>query len=99
MFDWEVREQKGIKEFTPKYKLIYCIANWPLRNEGVGFKMKGKNHTKRKNCCMSVFFSSGIVNNYKKAVQSYDGSLVHAVTSAVHVVTSAVHVSFCRERV
>lgn len=48
MFDWEVREQKGIKEFTPKYKLIYCIANWPLRNEGVGFKMKEKKAHKKK---------------------------------------------------
>lgn len=42
VFDWEVREQKGIKEFAPKYKLIYCIANWPLRDEGGGFKMKEK---------------------------------------------------------
>ena len=46
MFDWEVREQNRIKEFTPKYKLIYCIANCPLRNEGVGFKMKEKNANK-----------------------------------------------------
>lgn len=33
---------KKIKEFTPKYKLIYCIANWPLRNEGVGFEKRGR---------------------------------------------------------
>lgn len=71
MFDWEVREQKRIKEFTPKYKLIYCIANWPLRSEGVDFKMKEKKCTKSKCCCVSVSFRGCIVDNYKKDIESW----------------------------
>lgn len=89
MFDWEVREQKRIKEFTPKYKLIYCIANWPLRNEGVGFKTKQNKMHKKKELCMSVSFRSGTVDNYKKDIQSYDRGLVQAVVSAVHISLSS----------
>lgn len=58
VFDWEVREQKGIKEFTPKYKLIYCIANWPLRNQGVDFKMKEKKMHKKQKTVACLCFSA-----------------------------------------
>ena len=76
----EVREQKRIKEFTPKYKLIYCIANWPLRNEGVGFKTK-PNHEEIENLnsfITSKEIESLIKTSQQRKVQDQMASLVNS---------------------
>lgn len=67
---------KRIKEFTPKYKLIYCIANWPLRNGVIGFKKKKEKMCRIKSTVMYLSqVLSVIVVGYKKVIQSNDRSL------------------------
>lgn len=73
---------KRIKEFTPKYKLIYFIANWPLRNAGVGFKMKAKKNAQKENAVARLSFRGDVVNGYKTDIQSHDRDLAYAVISA-----------------